>query len=157
MTTIFFGRFMLEVKAKYIEQYSKLYIPGSWPSLKTHLTYVIVLSSLFCSLYTEALHLKPDDFKSAFNRGYAYDRLGLLEEAVADYSHALTIEPKSALALFNRGLVEAVSDELMLLLRYPLWEALWSFFASAEVGKPKTIYSYLDKCNRNPVQECELS
>eukprot|EP01138_Halocafeteria_seosinensis_P003919 gb/GECG01004005.1/.p1 GENE.gb/GECG01004005.1/~~gb/GECG01004005.1/.p1 ORF type:complete len:1200 (+),score=147.21 gb/GECG01004005.1/:1-3600(+) len=64
------------------------------------------------SLYTKALHLKPKDFKSAFNRGYVYDRLGYLEEARADYSYAAILEPKSSFTLFNGGIVEARQRKL---------------------------------------------
>ena len=40
------------------------------------------------TLYTKAIEIQPMHFKALFNRGFAYDKLGNFEKAIADYSLA---------------------------------------------------------------------
>ena len=37
-------------------------------------------------LYTEALQILPTHFKALFNRGFAYDKVGEYDKAIADYT-----------------------------------------------------------------------
>ena len=45
----------------------------------------------------------PGHFKAYFNRGFAYDKLGLYDQAIKDYSSALEIDPNNVYAYYNRG------------------------------------------------------
>ena len=45
----------------------------------------------------------PGHFKAYFNRGFAYDKLGLYDQAIKDYSYALEIDPNNVYAYYNRG------------------------------------------------------
>ena len=45
----------------------------------------------------------PGHFKAYFNRGFAYDKLGLYDQAIKDYSSALEIDPSNVYAYYNRG------------------------------------------------------
>lgn len=39
-----------------------------------------------------------------FNRGFAYDKLGKFDDAIADYSTAIQIDPKNAYTYYNKGI-----------------------------------------------------
>ena len=54
--------------------------------------------------YTKALDIMPTHFKALFNRGFAYDKINLLDKAIADYSQAIFLEPDNAFAFYNRGI-----------------------------------------------------
>ena len=58
--------------------------------------------------YTQALDLCPD-FQTVgclhqclFNRGFAYDKLGMLDEAIADYSQVIKANINNCFAYYNR-------------------------------------------------------
>lgn len=60
--------------------------------------------------YTKALEYLPEHHnvgiliitQCLFNRGFAYDKLGMHEEAIDDYSAALQYNPKNCFAYYNR-------------------------------------------------------
>ena len=51
----------------------------------------------------------PGHFKAYFNRGFAYDKLGLYDQAIKDYSYALEIDPNNVYAYYNRGYLFYIS------------------------------------------------
>ena len=51
----------------------------------------------------------PGHFKAYFNRGFAYDKLGLYDQAIKDYSSALEIDPNNVYAYYNRGYLFYIS------------------------------------------------
>jgi Flp pilus assembly protein TadD len=51
-----------------------------------------------------AVALKPQDPEFRDSRGFAYLRLGRVNEAVAEYNETLSRNPKHALAMFGRCL-----------------------------------------------------
>ena len=55
---------------------------------------------------TEALRIAPNDANIMDSRGFAYLRLGQLDDAVADYDEALRRNPKQAGSLYGRGLAK---------------------------------------------------
>ena len=71
--------------------------------------YLIVISSLHLVLLTPSnpfsfisSHLFYSHFPALFNRAFAYDKVGLVELAVADYTTALSLQPENAFAYYNR-------------------------------------------------------
>jgi tetratricopeptide (TPR) repeat protein len=54
--------------------------------------------------YDKALEFKPDYHEAWYNRGYALDDLGRLEEAIASYDKALEFKPDQDEAWNNRGI-----------------------------------------------------
>ncbi len=55
--------------------------------------------------FTRAIESKPD-YRAYFGRAGAYRQLGQMEEAVADYSQAILLNPDSAAAYHDRALCE---------------------------------------------------
>lgn len=41
--------------------------------------------------YSRAIELAPNHFKAYFNRGFSYDKLGMYEKAIEDYTQALRV------------------------------------------------------------------
>ena len=56
------------------------------------------------SLYSRALISDPTYFKAWFNRAFANDKIGNLNEAISDYSKAINIDPENAFPHYNRGI-----------------------------------------------------
>ena len=54
-------------------------------------------------LFSESLTLNPRDGIVYLNRGIAYDALGDIERALADFEQAIRLCPKRAEAYNNRG------------------------------------------------------
>lgn len=52
--------------------------------------------------YTRALRIDPSHTRTLYNRASCYEKLQRLEEALADYSTAITLEEGSAKAYFAR-------------------------------------------------------
>jgi len=46
----------------------------------------------------------PNHFKALFNRGFAFDKIGQFDEAIADYSKAISIDPNNAYTYYNKGI-----------------------------------------------------
>lgn len=68
--------------------------------------------------YTKAVEINPMHSRAFYNRAFCYDRLHAYQEALADYTAALHIEP-SATAYHNRGTVlERLGREEEALLDY---------------------------------------
>ena len=42
-------------------------------------------------LYTKAIEIDPNHFKAYLNRGFAFDKIGETDKAIADYSKAVLI------------------------------------------------------------------
>lgn len=55
------------------------------------------------SQYTQYIEYNPDDIKSIYNRGRAYEELGEYEKSLADYEKALEVDPKNVNALMSIG------------------------------------------------------
>lgn len=55
--------------------------------------------------YQEALKVNPKDFKSCFNMGLSYDRMGDLKKAMHYYHQALRIKPTNAHIYYNMACV----------------------------------------------------
>lgn len=55
------------------------------------------------SEYTRYIEYNPEDVKSIYNRGRAYEELGQYDESLADYEKALEIDPRSMNALMSIG------------------------------------------------------
>jgi tetratricopeptide (TPR) repeat protein len=54
--------------------------------------------------YSKALQLVPNHFKALFNRGFSYDKLERLDDAIQDYTAALAIDASNSYAYYNRGI-----------------------------------------------------
>lgn len=52
---------------------------------------------------TEILRMQPDDYSATIQRGVAYDRLGSLSDAQADYSRAVELSPDAGLPRLYRA------------------------------------------------------
>ncbi len=52
--------------------------------------------------YTQALRIEPSHTRTLYNRASCYEKLQRLEEALRDYSTAITMEEGSARAFFAR-------------------------------------------------------
>lgn len=57
------------------------------------------------SQYTQYIEYNPDDIKSIYNRGRAYEELGQYDKSIADYQKALEVDPKNTNALTSIGKV----------------------------------------------------
>lgn len=69
--------------------------------------------------YTKALEYNPNHFKAYFNRGFAHDRLGNIENAIKDYGSALKIDNYNAYCYYNRGIsFEKISQPLQAVNSY---------------------------------------
>ena len=55
------------------------------------------------SQYTQYIEYNPDDIKSIYNRGRAYEELGQYDKSMADYEKALEVDPKNINALMSIG------------------------------------------------------
>ena len=55
------------------------------------------------SEYTQYIEYNPDDVKSIYNRGRAYEELGQYDESLSDYEKALEIDPRNMNALMSIG------------------------------------------------------
>lgn len=53
------------------------------------------------ALYTEYLTLNPEDIKTIYNRGRAYQQLGEHEKAIEDFQHVLKRDPVNVNALLS--------------------------------------------------------
>jgi tetratricopeptide (TPR) repeat protein len=53
--------------------------------------------------YEEYLEYNPEDLKSIYNQGRAYEELGQYEKSLANYEEAIEIDPKHANALMSIG------------------------------------------------------
>lgn len=51
--------------------------------------------------YTMALQFNPNHFKAIFNRGFAFDKLRMYNDAINDYTKAIEIDSKNAFAFYN--------------------------------------------------------
>ena len=63
------------------------------------------------SQYTQYIEYNPDDIKSIYNRGRAYEELGQLDKSMADYEKALEVDPKSINALMSIGKIHFRNNE----------------------------------------------
>ena len=63
---------------------------------------IFVFFSFLLLSYIYSSSFSPSHLTALFNRAFAYDKVGLIELAVADYSSALRLEPKNAFAYYNR-------------------------------------------------------
>lgn len=54
--------------------------------------------------YNRAVKIDPEEAEFYFNRGLAYDKLGLIMQTKTDYENALPLNPKDAEAHFTRAL-----------------------------------------------------
>jgi tetratricopeptide (TPR) repeat protein len=66
---------------------------------------VVHLSDMDSALrdFTEAIRLRPDDYRGYHHRAYVYARMGRLKEAIDDYDRSLERNPRSALTYYNRA------------------------------------------------------
>ena len=71
---------------------------------------VAVFLSLCCELLSQT---RQASAASYIERGIQYQRQGLLDRAIADYTIAIEFDPRSALAHYNRGSAHQQRDELM--------------------------------------------
>ena len=55
------------------------------------------------SEYTSYIEYNPEDIKSIYNRGRAYEELGQYDKSLADYEKTLEIDPKNFNALMSIG------------------------------------------------------
>ena len=55
------------------------------------------------SQYTDYIEYNPEDIKSIYNRGRAYEELGQYDKSLADYEKTLEIDPKNFNALMSVG------------------------------------------------------
>ena len=55
------------------------------------------------SEYTQYIEYNPDDIKSIYNRGRAYEELGEYDKSLADYEKALEVDPRNFNALMSIG------------------------------------------------------
>ncbi len=55
------------------------------------------------SEYTNYIEYNPEDIKSIYNRGRAYEELGQYDKSLADYEKTLEIDPKNFNALMSIG------------------------------------------------------
>lgn len=58
---------------------------------------------LAISDYTKALHIDSHNPYTYYNRGITYDRKGLLDNAVKDFTLAITLHPTKGDFYHNRG------------------------------------------------------
>ena len=65
------------------------------------------VSSLTGADYDTAIKLKPDYARAFYNRGRAYAKKGLYDQAIADFYAAIRLKPDYALAFDNRGRIYA--------------------------------------------------
>ena len=61
--------------------------------------------------YTQYIEYNPDDIKSIYNRGRAYEELGQYDKSMADYEKALEVDPKSINALMSIGKIHFRNGE----------------------------------------------
>jgi tetratricopeptide (TPR) repeat protein len=54
----------------------------------------------------EALELQPNDEDYLDSRGFTYLKLAQLDNAIADYTAALKLNPRKATSLYGRGIAE---------------------------------------------------
>ena len=60
---------------------------------------------------TNAIKLMSDSPEIYYNRGVAYSKLGIIDQAIADYTTAIKLQPDFAFAYQNRGLAYDQSGE----------------------------------------------
>ena len=59
----------------------------------------------------QALRIDPQDIRARDNRGFAYLKLGRLDDAIESFNAALKIDPNSPTARYGRGLAEMKSGD----------------------------------------------
>ena len=52
-------------------------------------------------LFTKAIQLNPRSFKAFFNRAFTYDKIGLYNEAICDYTSTIDIRPNHSFCFYN--------------------------------------------------------
>lgn len=60
----------------------------------------------------QAISKEPTHFKAYFNRGFSYDKIGELDKAIEDYTHAIRLDTSSAYAYYNRYSTALSNDAL---------------------------------------------
>ncbi|MEH2294426.1 TPR end-of-group domain-containing protein [Nostoc sp.] len=60
----------------------------------------------------EILKFKPDYHQAWYNRGYALDKLGRFEEAIASYDQALNFKPDLHQAWYNKACYYALQGNI---------------------------------------------
>ena len=84
------------------------------PELKMQLALYYLVdkqSSKAISLYSDILEQDPDNFETLQARGDAYLNVGMHAEAIADFRHALKLQPEDTTLLNNLAWVLATSPE----------------------------------------------
>ena len=64
--------------------------------------------------FSKAIKTKPDYVDAYFNRGIAYEQLGMIDKAVKDYSKVIKIKPGLSEAYINRALLYKKSQKYIL-------------------------------------------
>jgi tetratricopeptide (TPR) repeat protein len=90
------------------------------------------------ALYTEKIHINPNNATAYNERGLLWDTKGEYEKAIADYTEALRIEPNTAAYFNNLGTVWQVKGEHQKAL---------ANFAEAIRLDPKTALRYAHRAN----------
>jgi tetratricopeptide (TPR) repeat protein len=76
--------------------------------LNRGILYLVHRSDLDSALvdFTEAIRLRPDDYRGYLNRGAVYAKMGRYDEAVDDYDRSLAQNPGFTITYFNRANAE---------------------------------------------------
>jgi protein O-mannosyl-transferase len=85
------------------------------------------------SLWTDNVAKTPNLARPVSNRGVACGELGMREQAIADYSRAIELDPRYVIASFNRGVAygetgqweKAAEDYTRILMRDPGYTKAW--------------------------------
>ena len=64
--------------------------------------------------FTKAIKIKSDYVDAYFNRGIAYEQLGMIDKAVKDYGRVINIKPGMSEAYINRALLYKKSQKYKL-------------------------------------------